>query len=449
MPESPSKPPSRAGKQRASREDYVPDIPGTFKPGLTLDPESALAKSFGQLDINPYSLKSVEQLQWLAEHDPTKFLKDIENMRVVMEDDNISHIVTNWNAITKSNEELASANSVLTLQNEGYLREKEELITQAKMATEERRPRDRKDKSKTPGRSAKFPDPPTLTDGVDPPYDTWKLRANDKLRNNADWWPTAVEKANVLISLTKDISAKHIDARRLDAPDFYTCPADVFAVLDSLYLNKNRLRDARRRFGALQMRPGQSFSAFYSDFILLANQLTDYSEKTKVDSLEEKITGQLQRAIASSGEFETLEDLKDHLQIVDTRLSNIRPEASSKTDSKGRYTTKRTTVTATGTALPDRLAIPKDTRAASGTERKALQNIRTRLNGKGCWSCGDPDHFKENCPHGPGNGWLTKEVKKEIDAIELAAMELHMIGSADQASDASSTSSDSESDSEN
>lgn len=42
-------------------------------------------------------------------------------------------------------------------------------------------------RAKKPERSAKFPGPPTLTDGKNPPYETWKLRAKDKLRNNADW----------------------------------------------------------------------------------------------------------------------------------------------------------------------------------------------------------------------------------------------------------------------
>ena len=185
-----------------------------------------------------------------------------------------------------------------------------------------------------------------------------------------------MKKTNVLISFTSEESAKHINARRLNVPDFYQCPDDVYAVLNSLYKNKNRVRDARRQFGTLEMKSGQTFSSFYSEFILLANQLADYSKKTKIDALEEKITPKLQVAIASSEKFDTLKALKDHLQMVDTRLSSIRSMPSSK-NTRGRYSGK--TPAKITPALPDRLVAPAAARAASSIERKAIKNISARL----------------------------------------------------------------------
>ena len=61
-----------------------------------------------------------------------------------------------------------------------------------------------------------------------------------------------MDKATVLISFTSEESARHIDARRLDDSDIYACPDDVFDILDALYKNLNRVRDARRQFASLR-----------------------------------------------------------------------------------------------------------------------------------------------------------------------------------------------------
>ena len=116
-------------KQRVSKKNYMSNISETFKPDFIFDFESALTKSFDQLNINFYFFKSVEQFQWFAKHNSTKFLKNIENMRIVMKNNNISYIVINWNVITKFNKKLILTNSILIFQNEDYLKKKKKFIT--------------------------------------------------------------------------------------------------------------------------------------------------------------------------------------------------------------------------------------------------------------------------------------------------------------------------------
>ena len=181
-----------------------------------------------------------------------------------------------------------------------------------------------------------------------------------------------MKKINVFINLIKNISTKHIDAQRLNVSDFYICLIDVFTIFDFFYLNKNCFRDTRRKFDVFQIKLDQFFSVFYFDFILLVNQLTNYSKKTKMNSLKKKIIEQLQRIIAFSEKFETLKNFKDYFQIVDTRLSNIRFEIFFKTDSKSRYITKRIIVTIIDTILLNRLVISKNIRIVFNIERKTF-----------------------------------------------------------------------------
>ena len=53
---------NRVDKQRISKKNYVSNISKTFKFDFIFDFESALTKSFNQLNINFYFLKFVEQL---------------------------------------------------------------------------------------------------------------------------------------------------------------------------------------------------------------------------------------------------------------------------------------------------------------------------------------------------------------------------------------------------
>ena len=54
---------NRVDKQQINKKNYMSNISETFKLNFILDSESALTKSFDQLNINFYFLKSVEQLQ--------------------------------------------------------------------------------------------------------------------------------------------------------------------------------------------------------------------------------------------------------------------------------------------------------------------------------------------------------------------------------------------------
>ena len=299
-------------------------------------------------------------------------------------------------------------------------------------------------KSSKPKRSAKFNDPPVFN-GSEPPYDIWKLRAKDKMRNNADWWPSDVEKANVLIGFTSGDAAKHIDSRRLDNSDFYTCPNDVFEVLDSVYKNVNRVRDARKKFQLLMMKPNQSFGDFYSEFILLANQLSDYSEQTKMDSLEDKVTPKLQDGLAShGGEYASLLELKTVLQKMDQRFNNVRQATSS--GSRSRYLKRSSDAAApsTSNAPATSLVIAKHSSASSApsarvlssTEKKAYSNVAKQLGSDGCWNCGENGHLARDCPRGKAN-WLDKRIKEEVNLIDTEALQLYHMNLKEEASDTS------------
>ena len=53
------------------------------------------------------------------------------------------------------------------------------------------------------GKSTKLPDPPILTDGIDPAFDTWKIQMNGKLTTNANYYVDEQAHMNYVFSHTR------------------------------------------------------------------------------------------------------------------------------------------------------------------------------------------------------------------------------------------------------
>ena len=59
-------------------------------------------------------------------------------------------------------------------------------------------------------KSAKIPDPPILTDGKDPTFESWKLQIWGKLRVNADHFPTNEARMAYVFSRTGSDAQGHL-----------------------------------------------------------------------------------------------------------------------------------------------------------------------------------------------------------------------------------------------
>src|SRR5262245_53596785 len=107
----------------------------------------------------------------------------------------------------------------------------------------------------TSRRSAKIDNPKHLTDGKDPKYEHWLSRMKNKLRINADHFPTETAKIAYIENRTDKEAARHIEPRmRPEHPEHYVLAEDVFEHLSSIYVDANKLQNAKTDFRRLVMR---------------------------------------------------------------------------------------------------------------------------------------------------------------------------------------------------
>ena len=97
----------------------------------------------------------------------------------------------------------------------------------------------------------------------------------------------------------------------------------MFDVLNNLYFDSNRIRNVKEKYKKLRMKSKQTFIKFYSDFIILINQLKKYSEKIKIDDLEHKIIFSFRRVFVNLNDFTFLKVLKRKLLFVDAKFNHI------------------------------------------------------------------------------------------------------------------------------
>ena len=180
-----------------------------------------------------------------------------------------------------------------------------------------------------------------------------------------------MKKINVFINFINEKVAKHIDFRRLNNSKFYNYFDDVFEILNIFYKNHNRVRNARRQFVNFHMKFDQFFIFFYSKFFYLICQFTNYSKKIKIDCFEEKIILFFKNVlIIYVQKWQTLTNLKQHFQSINTRLSNIRFEIVLR-DSRNRLINKKIIIVIFNLSNRFQIVI----RIVSFVERKIIKNI--------------------------------------------------------------------------
>ena len=446
--------------------DLVPDMPIATFEGPALNPADEYFDIPEQAGIgitNTRQISTVEHVKLLAQHYPLELLDTV--LGGIDQEDEALKAIRGWNKmqqnaqdayrlrdqaqnkVTQMQLELDQANQAkwdavlekeqleLEIHGEPDSEEEPELEPEPEPSPKadpppklRKKPKEKaKEKDK---RSPAFATPPTLTDGIDPPYETWKLRVSDKLQNNADWYHSEADRATNVISWTGGEAAQHLDALRMESPRHFKNEDMVFEVLDSLYQDPDRVRNAREKYGKLKMQPGQPFVKFYSQFLYLANQLKDYSEKTKMDDLERKVTSGLRLALIGSDDPTSLEALKKKLMSADLRLRHIYEDTPKSSSTKDNASTAQAFVKkAMGTKAPR----VKPAHPLSDIEKRAFSRISAREQAKGnnnvgCFGCGSHDHLWAECdlnPKGSGKGaaWLNKEIKKEVAIIKLEDQE--------------------------
>lgn len=121
------------------------------------------------------------------------------------------------------------------------------------------------------GRILKFPDPPKLSDGLDPTYKSWVLLMEDKLCRDADLFLDANDEMAFVFGRTAGKASDHLQPLyRSTLPGAFTDAASMMLYLSEIYEDANEQQAARIAWDLLIMEPQHDIQSFRTDFSICA-----------------------------------------------------------------------------------------------------------------------------------------------------------------------------------
>jgi hypothetical protein len=247
--------------------------------------------------------------------------------------------------------------------------------------------------------SKKLPDPVPLSNGADPAFESWRIQIKGKLRANADHFSTEEDKMFYVFGRTTGDAQKHLLSRfDEDSPVRFVTVTDMIQHLASVYVNPNKVRDARYSYGKLVMRTSQSFAEFQTTFLHLAGEGQVPADSLRLD-LYDKLTTPLQERLAVM-----LEDLDTYAKLaarclsLDTELKRI----TARIDRQKQFKVDKpnTEPTLGSTAAPS-LLLPNRNPTTSSTPtpeaRRLYTPALTVTKPATCFNCQQTGHLSKDC----------------------------------------------------
>ena len=286
-------------------------------------------------------------------------------------------------------------------------------------------PRSESTQASSKRKSTRYPDPPMFTNGEDPTYVDWSLSIQDKLHVNADHFVDDAAQAIYVISRTSGDAAGHINAYRTGGKaGFFTTPLAVLGVLEDVYGDPDRERNARRIYSKLRQRVKQSFNVFYSEFKKQTSYLK-YDERTLIDDLKEKIIMRLRETLSIVViDFSIMTKLKDYLQRINNNQRGLQQDKTRIERIRGRMSPR--TVNPSSPALENTLLNPSPQRTSylsrSITFGRLTQSMTSRIlyvqNDFSCYKCDIAGHIAKDCPGDTGKISPAPARIHEVDAAD-------------------------------
>ena len=259
-----------------------------------------------------------------------------------------------------------------------------------------------------PGKNTKLPDPPPLTDGKDPTFESWRVQTQDKLRVNADHFQSMEAMKAYVFNRTSGDAQNHLLPRYEDgSTDPFLTSQSMIDFLATIYEDPYKVQNARLEYKSLSMKSTETFSDFHTRFLQLAGRAKIPSDDLRPD-LFDKLTLELQKTVLPVyTTLPTEKALADQCVALDNGLRRIRArsdraKARIAASSLGALPMKPSSVS----AIPGRITPRESTPGRYIREATPDRSIRPQTKDTKplatdqvtCYSCGRKGHYAPDCP---------------------------------------------------
>ena len=281
-----------------------------------------------------------------------------------------------------------------------------------------------------PNYRAKARDPLRFTDNEtgEIQYPAWKELVLDKFDTDHEQFPTVRSLMSYIFNHTGGDAQKHLYPRynrNANNADPYTSYHEMLVTLDENFLNPHLVRDSRNAYKELKMGPTQSFQAFKTQFLELANA-GQVPRVDRFDDIYDKMTTALQGQLLNRRDTfgEDFETLCRAALGIDVELKRLNARRNKERES--RMTAKSTSAPAPARNFVARPPALKDTGAGFSLLRRPLDTPRPALALPTsalikCYNCGEAGHVSKDCKR-PKNISAVDEIEEdeiaEFEAVE-------------------------------
>jgi hypothetical protein len=283
-----------------------------------------------------------------------------------------------------------------------------------------------------PNYRAKARDPLRFTDNDgEIEYTAWKELVLDKFEIDQEQFLTARSLMSYVFNHTGSEAQKHLYprySRNANNADPYTSYHEMLVTLDDNYLNPHLVRDSRNAYKELKMGPTQSFQAFKTQFLELANA-GQVPRVDRFDDMYDKITTALQGQLLNRRDTfgEDFETLCRVALGIDVELKRLNARRNKERES--RMAAKSTSAPAPARNFVARPPVLKDTGVGFSLLRRPLDAPKPALALPTsalikCYNCGEAGHVSKDCKR-PKNISAVDEIEEdemaEFEAVEYPA----------------------------
>jgi hypothetical protein len=174
-------------------------------------------------------------------------------------------------------------------------------------------------------KSKSIPDPPPLTNGKEPTFESWRLQLRGKLRVNADHFPSDEARMAYVYGCTEGDAQKHLNPRyNEESADPFLSDVEMVDHLANIYEDRYKVQNARIEYWALMMKPSEGFAEFHTRFLHLAGEAQIPTPDLRPD-LFDKLTIELQQTLLPIYlTLSTARALADECLVLDQGLRRLK-----------------------------------------------------------------------------------------------------------------------------